>query len=83
VSYQTWLVALLAGGLYMRPPRVAVATAVRHCARPDWSGDQCAWANRMAWLSVQDKLNFARLHGTTFHLVAIEVLPCGLAAALR
>ena len=63
----------LAGGLYMRPPRVAAATAVQHCVRSDWSAEQCAWADRMAWLSVQDKINFARLHGAAFHLVAIEV----------
>ena len=57
----------------MRPPRVAVAMAVQHCVRSDWAAGQCAGANRLAWLSVQDKMNFARLHGAAFHLVAVEV----------
>lgn len=72
---------LLAGGLYMRPPRVAVATAVQRCARSDWAAERCAWADRLAWLSVQDKMNFARLHGTAFHLVAVEVRRIGLDTA--
>lgn len=57
----------------MRPPRVVIVTAVRHCARADWSASERAWANRMAWLSVHNKLDSARLHSSTFHLVAITV----------
>jgi hypothetical protein len=65
----------------MRPPRVAVATAVQRCARSDWTVEQCAGANRLAWLSVQDKMNFARLHGAAFHLVAVEVRHLALRSA--
>ena len=67
----------------MRPPRVVVATAVQRCARSDWAAELCAGADRLAWLSVQDKMNFARLHSAAFHLVAVKVRHLGFETCIQ
>ncbi len=58
-----------AGEVYARPPQVVVATAVQRCARDDYSEGDQHWANHLSWVSVWNKVDYARLHGTTFHLI--------------
>lgn len=61
----------------MRPPNVIVATALQRCARGDWGEEEHQWANHLSWLSFQNKMDWARLHGTTLHFTAIWVRrPC-------
>lgn len=62
-----------AGELYVRPPNVMVATAVQRCARGDWEEPDHMWADHLTWLSVYNKMDYARLHGTTLHMKAIWV----------
>lgn len=57
----------------MRPPNVIVATAVQRCTRGDWEEPDHLWADHLTWLSVYNKMDYARLHGTTLHMNAIWV----------
>jgi hypothetical protein len=61
----------MAGELYVRPPNVIVATAMQRCARGDWEEPDHVWADHLTWLSVYNKMDYARLHGTTLHMKAI------------
>jgi hypothetical protein len=61
----------MAGELYVRPPNVIVATAVQRCTRGDWGESDHMWADHLTWLSVYNKMDYARLHGTTLHMKAI------------
>lgn len=63
------------GDLYARPPSVILATAFQRCARGDWGAEQHEWANQLSWLSVYNKLNFARLHASSLHVFALRVRP--------
>lgn len=63
----------LAGELYVRPPNVIVATAMQRCTRGDWDEAEHLWADHLTWLSVYNKMDYARLHGTTLHMNAIWV----------
>lgn len=63
----------LAGNLYTRPPSVIVATAFQRCARGDWDAEQHDWSNYLSWLSLYNKLNFARLHASSLHIFALWV----------
>ena len=61
----------MAGELYVRPPNVIVATAVQRCTRGDWGESDHMWADHLTWLSVYNKMDYVRLHGTTLHMKAI------------
>lgn len=62
-----------AGQLYARPPQVVVATAIQRCTRGDWLEDEQQWSDHLSWMSLWNKVDFARLHGTAFHFFAVPV----------
>jgi len=67
------MLSCTAGDLYERPPEVVMATAVQQCGHADWGEAERQWADHLTWLSVFNKLDYARLHGSTFHLTAVTV----------
>eukprot|EP00208_Stichococcus_sp_RCC1054_P005833 CAMPEP_0206142774 /NCGR_PEP_ID=MMETSP1473-20131121/18136_1 /ASSEMBLY_ACC=CAM_ASM_001109 /TAXON_ID=1461547 /ORGANISM="Stichococcus sp, Strain RCC1054" /LENGTH=1052 /DNA_ID=CAMNT_0053537897 /DNA_START=385 /DNA_END=3544 /DNA_ORIENTATION=+ len=70
--FRSFAVGYIKRELYARPPQVIVATAVQLCARGDWTEPEHHWANHMSWVSVWNKVDYARLHGTTFHFTALK-----------
>jgi hypothetical protein len=53
---------------YDAPPRLIIASTVRRCDGPDAGA-----ANRLNWISVVNKLDYAHLHGVEFWLHAEQV----------